>query len=467
MAGFPVPRHRLFRKRVMTNSIHIDKIIISDNRQRQEFEAESLVDLANSIAAIGLLHAPVMRKTDVGLVLVAGERRLRAMGDLWAMGDGIRHNGIDYPPYHAPYVTLGELDEIAAEEAELDENLKRRDLTWQERSAAIARLHALRIKQAEAIGVTHTIADTAKELRPEFEGKASNEFGDFHAKVRTDVILADHLENPAVQKAKTAKDALKILKKQEDQRKNAELAERIGRNFNSSVHKLHHTDCIEWLKSCPDNTFDVICTDPPYGMGAESFGDGAGTMGNAEHHYDDTKSTWQTLMIDLCPLLYRVSKAQAHLYMFCDIDNFHELKSLLQKAGWYVFRTPLINYKPRSGRIPLPEHGPKRQWEMCIYAIKGRKPVTGVYSDVIPTVLEENLTHGAQKPVELYVDLLKRSVRPGDVVLDAFAGTGTIFPAAHQLKCKAVGLEQSAEYYGIAVQRLNALDEAPELLSLT
>mgnify|MGYP002145122430 CR=1 FL=1 len=181
MAGFPVPRHRLFRKRVMTNSIHIDKIIISDNRQRQEFEAESLVDLANSIAAIGLLHAPVMRETDAGLVLVAGERRLRAMGDLWAMGDGIRHNGIDYPPYHAPYVTLGELDEIAAEEAELDENLKRRDLTWQERSAAIARLHALRIKQAEAIGVTHTIADTAKELRPEFEGKASNEFGDFHA----------------------------------------------------------------------------------------------------------------------------------------------------------------------------------------------------------------------------------------------------------------------------------------------
>jgi len=451
----------------MPNSIHIDKIIISDNRQRQEFEAESLVDLANSIAAIGLLHAPVMRETDSGLVLVAGERRLRAMGDLWAMGDGIRHNGIDYPPYHAPYVTLGELDEIAAEEAELDENLKRRDLTWQERSAAIARLHALRIKQAEAIGATHTIADTAKELRPEFEGKASNEFGDFHAKVRTDVILADHLANPAVQKAKTAKDALKILKKQEDQKKNAELAERIGRNFNSSIHKLHHTDCIEWLKSCPDNTFDVICTDPPYGMGAESFGDGAGTMGNAEHHYDDTKSTWQTLMIDLCPLLYRVSKAQAHLYMFCDIDNFHELKLLLQKAGWYVFRTPLINYKPRSGRIPLPEHGPKRQWEMCIYAIKGRKPVTGVYSDVISTVLEENLTHGAQKPVELYVDLLKRSVRPGDVVLDAFAGTGTIFPAAHQLKCKAVGLEQSAEYYGIAVQRLNALDEAPELLSLT
>lgn len=450
----------------MPQSTNIDNIIISENRQRQEFEAESLVDLSNSIAAIGLLHAPVMRETALGLVLVAGERRLRAMGDLWAMGDGIRHNGTAYPPYEVPYVTLGELDELSAEEAELDENLKRRDLTWQERSEAVARLHALRLKQAEAIGKTQTIADTAQELRPEFEGKASSEFGAFHSKVRTDVLLADHLSNPAIAKAKTAKDAMKILVKQEAQKKNAELAERIGKNFNSSVHKLVHTDCLDWLRQCPDNTFDVICTDPPYGMGAESFGDGAGTMGNAEHHYDDTKSSWQTLMIDLCPLLYKVSKPQAHLYMFCDIDNFHELKHLLQKADWYVFRTPLINYKPRSGRIPLPEHGPKRQWEMCIYAIKGRKPVTGVYSDVISTVLEENLTHGAQKPVELYVDLLKRSVKPGDIVLDAFAGTGTIFPAAHQLKCKAIGLEQSAEYYGISVQRLNALDEAPELLSI-
>jgi DNA modification methylase len=450
----------------MTHSTHFDNIIIFDNRQRQEFEAESLVDLANSISAIGLLHAPVMRETPAGLVLVAGERRLRAMGDLWAMGSEIRHNGEIFAPYSVPYVTLGELSDLDAEEAELDENLKRSDLTWQERSAAIARLHALRIKQAALVGATHTIADTAKELRPEFEGKASSEFGDFHSKVRTDVILSDHLSNPDVAKAKTAKDAMKILKKQEDQRKHAELAERVGKNFNSSIHKLYHTDCIDWLGKCPDNTFDVVCTDPPYGMGAQAFGDGAGLLSNAEHHYDDSKSSWTILMESFAPALYRVCKPQAHAYVFCDIDNYHELKLLMEKAGWYVFRTPLINYKPRSGRIPLPEHGPKRQWEMCLYAIKGRKPVTGVYSDVISTVLEENLTHGAQKPVELYVDLLKRSVRPGDVVLDAFAGTGTIFPAAHQLKCKAVGLEKSAEYYGISVQRLNALDEAPELLSV-
>jgi hypothetical protein len=54
------------------------------------------------------------------------------------------------------------------------------------------------------------------------------------------------------------------------------------------------------------------------------------------------------------------------------------------EAGWDVFRTPLIDYKLGSGRVPRPEHGPRRQWEMCLYAIKGDKNVTGIFSDVIP-----------------------------------------------------------------------------------
>jgi DNA modification methylase len=64
----------------------------------------------------------------------------------------------------------------------------------------------------------------------------------------------------------------------------------------------------------------------------------------------------------------------------------------------------------------------------------------------------------------LFVDLLKRSTNPGDTVLDAFAGSGTIFPAAHQCKLYATGLELNPEYYGICIKRLNALDEQPSLI---
>jgi len=82
---------------------------------------------------------------------------------------------------------------------------------------------------------------------------------------------------------------------------------------------------------------------------------------------------------------------------------------------------------------------------------------------VITSQADEQLQHGAQKPVALYEDLLKRSVRPGDRVLDTFAGTGTIFAAAHAFKCLATGVEKSDTYYGVCVKRLETLGQQKEL----
>lgn len=157
-------------------------------------------------------------------------------------------------------------------------------------------------------------------------------------------------------------------------------------------------------------------------------------------------------------LAWRVTKPQAHLYACCDFDRFHELKEMMQAAGWYVFRTPLINRKLGSGRVPLPEHGPRRQYETIMYCIKGKKPVTHIYPDIIETQADPNDGHGATKPIAMYSNLLQRSVRPGDLVLDSFCGSGPIFPACHAHKCIATGLELSPEYYGMSMKRLQAME---------
>jgi DNA modification methylase len=100
-----------------------------------------------------------------------------------------------------------------------------------------------------------------------------------------------------------------------------------------------------------------------------------------------------------------------------------------------------------------------------LYAIKGHKKTTAIYPDVITTTADIGLQHGAQKPVALYENLLTRSCLPGDKVLDCFAGSGTIFPAAHNLKLTAVGIEMSTEYYGICLNRLKELSNAPSPLA--
>lgn len=454
------------------HSIPLAEIIIKPNRQRQEFEPEALQDLKNSIEDRGLMHPPVLRRENGAWVLVAGERRLKAIGEIFELGGHFQCNGETFADGIVPFTNLGELSLLEAEEAELDENLKRRDLTWQEHAAAVARLHALRQAQKEElyvketvelgigerqdysspdVGKVQTIADTAEELTGRRDGS-------YQDTIRKEIIVAKHLDNPAIAKAKSADEAFKILKRQEEQKKNMELAAVVGASFNAEQHQLFNVNCLEWMAR-PENAgqFDVILTDPPYGMDAQDFGDGAGRLDGIEHHYDDSYASWKKLISDWAALSFVVTKPQAHAYVFCDIDRFHELKLYMQEAGWYVFRTPLINHKINSGRVPLPDQGPRRQYELILYAIKGKKPVTHIYPDVISTSSDENMSHGAQKPVALYQNLLQRSVRAGDKVLDPFAGSGTIFPAAHTYKCQAFGLEQNPEYFAMCVKRLEGV----------
>jgi site-specific DNA-methyltransferase (adenine-specific) len=94
---------------------------------------------------------------------------------------------------------------------------------------------------------------------------------------------------------------------------------------------------------------------------------------------------------------------------------------------------------------------------MLLYAIKGNRPVLKLSPDVVTYASDQNEGWAAQKPVALYQDLLTRSCRAGDLVLDPFCGSGTIFPAAHGLKIKAMGVEIDPVAYGISVKRIHAL----------
>lgn len=190
-----------------------NKIIIKEGRQRQEFDPEAANELAETMHNKGLMHAPVLRNPTPDedypsdcLVLVAGERRIRSLELNWFLNRTVTYNGVIITEGTIPYVNLGDLSPMEAEEAELDENLHRKDLTWQERSTAMAKLHNLRSRQALAEGRIHTIADTAMETKGRSDGS-------YQDSVRKEVIVAQHLSNPEVQKAKTTEEAFKILKK--------------------------------------------------------------------------------------------------------------------------------------------------------------------------------------------------------------------------------------------------------------
>ena len=104
-------------------------------------------------------------------------------------------------------------------------------------------------------------------------------------------------------------------------------------------------------------------------MDADAFGDAAGKLTTITHGYKDDLASFQTLLQSAALGIGRIAKPAAHLYVFCDIDNFAFLRGLFSKLGnWNVFRTPLVLHKINSGRVPLPEFGPRRCYELILYA---------------------------------------------------------------------------------------------------
>ena len=447
--------------------IPLDQVQIAANRQRKNFDAKSLVELGESIVRNGLFHAVVLREvrhpTDekiVEFILVSGERRLRAIKDLAELGSTFKHDNEEVAAGCIPYITLGELDELGREEAELEENVRRADLSWQERAAATARLALLRGKQSAQLGLpAPTVLDIALEVRDSASGSSQET-------TRREIIVAAHLDDPEVAGAKSVDDGFKILRRKEDTSKRIQLAAEIGRTYSAeTAHTALQEDALLWLAKAPAEQFDVICTDPPYGIGADEFGDSGGHAAGA-HFYKDDYGTWKNLIRTLATESFRITKPQAHLYCFCDITRFAEAKEVFADAGWQPFRTPIIWHKPNGNRLPWVESGPQRKYELILYAKKGNKPVTRIYPDLVSYPADENLGHNAQKPVALYADLLRRSVGAGDSILDPFAGSGPVLAAANELKCKATAIELDPAAYAICAQRLKGLSDEPELEGL-
>lgn len=434
----------------------LDDIAV-ESRHRKTFSEKSNQDLQESIRTVGLLHAIVLEETDYGLVLRAGERRLRAVRDLAEFGQTIAYNGEAVELGMIPYSSWEALTDLQRLQIEVDENQQREAFTWQESATALSQLEKLRTIQAGLAGLK---PPTTKELAIEAYSSGADPMHPTAAaaKAKDELILAKHLHKPEIAKAKTAKEAMQILKLAEIREKNLTLANSTDGMVKSSRFQCFNQDSREWVKTCPDGTFDVILTDPPYGMGADNFGTADGGTATA-HGYADSEDVLLGIMKWFPEESFRVTKPEAHLYLFCDLDWFFEWKLYLTAAGWKVFRTPLIWVKPTGFRTPWIDSGPQRKYELILYAIKGDKKVNLIAPDVIQLQSAgAGVGHPAAKPVALFSELLRRSVRPADKVLDLFCGTGPIFGAAYQHKCLATGVEMDKAYYGESLKQINLLE---------
>lgn len=445
--------------------IDITSITVGE-RHRKMFAARPLAELKRSILLpVGLLHPVVVREIGENhYELVVGERRLRAISEIAADEHTFYFAGLEVGIGMIPAIIADpNLTDADIREAELDENIRREDLVWQERVAAIAELHELRKTQ----NPSQTYADTSREITPPIDSLDPDDLPHPETITRQSAtrianaeLIAQHLDDEDVANAQSEREALRIV----TQKIERQFALATIHTMPKSPHTLHHEDFRNVPWEDDRGKFNTVITDPPYGIGVKSFGDAA----KLRHEY--TEDDYMTLHRDLINILYTVCAEDAHVYLFCDIDHFHQIAEMFRNVDkfsmpWRVRRAPLIWSKGNSGHLSEGDvYGFRRSYEFILHARRGDKSHKELINDIIHVPPARNKYHAAEKPVELYTILMRMSTYPGEQVLDPFAGSGPIFPAATALSCLATGCEISDKYveYIEATYNLRRTEDATQ-----
>jgi site-specific DNA-methyltransferase (adenine-specific)/modification methylase len=238
--------------------------------------------------------------------------------------------------------------------------------------------------------------------------------------------------------------------------------------------ELYEGDCIEIMKSMPDNSVDCIITDPPYNISKE----GNKIQRNYEHYNWDRRSDigldfgewdrcWETeedffnFTESWFAECVRVLKESGWIYIFFGKQMTGIFDLLLSKKYGIKARTIYVWVKSN----PVPSFR-KVNWisgtEHIWVGSKGdsklknflyQKDMNNYFISPNASAYKET-EHPTEKPVKLIKHLITVNSNEGDIILDCFAGSGTTGKAAYELNRNCILIEKELEYCEIIKNRM-------------
>lgn len=220
---------------------------------------------------------------------------------------------------------------------------------------------------------------------------------------------------------------------------------------------IFNCDCINGMNHMPDNSVDLIVTDPPYKTITGGTKDGAKSdrpKGVLSKNKNLFKYQNGICIKSWIGELYRVLREGKHCYIFTNSLNIKEMLIEAENAGFKLHNvlvweknncTPSQFYMKNCEYILFFRKG-KAKWINDI----GRSKTVHSFKNIIG-----NKFHPTQKPVELLEFYITNSSEKGDIVFDPFIGSGSTALAALHTGRKFIGYEIDEKYYQIACQRVD------------
>jgi len=217
--------------------------------------------------------------------------------------------------------------------------------------------------------------------------------------------------------------------------------------------QLAQMDAVEWLKTLPSTSVDLIVTDPPY----ESL-EKHRAIGTTTRLKQSKASSNQWFQIfpnsrfpELFSEIHRVLKRDCHFYLFTDPETAFVAKPAAEAAG-FKFWKPLVWDKQTIGM----GYHYRCRYEMILFFEKGKRRLNDLaISDIISVPRIRN-GYPAEKPVRVSEILIKQSSSPDDLVVDPFMGSGSVGVAALAMGRRFWGNDLAEAAVSITKRRLDA-----------
>ena len=256
------------------------------------------------------------------------------------------------------------------------------------------------------------------------------------------------------------------------------LSLRAWRELLPAVTVLHG-DCRELLPRLPEGCVDLVITDPPYNVGYQSNRRQNGKKLPKIHNDDLTEAEWRLLMGDAQSECFRVLRNDGHAYVFCNAQDRGMMCDAWTYTGRFLWGRDLAYVKGR-GTGDRTGGNFVGAWEKILWLTKhplGRldpiahrdkgghdvRRLSGNPSDAmwVGRTVKTQQMYPAQKDLLALELLMNYSSQPGEVVLDCFAGVGSLGAAnlllPEEQQRKVMLMESNAEAVELCVKRLSAL----------
>ena len=206
------------------------------------------------------------------------------------------------------------------------------------------------------------------------------------------------------------------------------------------MNKIHNVDCMTFMKQVPDNYFDLVLTDPPYGIDIAEWDSEV----PAKEYFKE---------------IIRISKNQIIFG-----GNYFELPHTNAWICWdRVFAEDVRGKAVTQTRVPRENIS---DFEMIWTSLQIRPSfirfssignLSGFDNKLNVDYKQCKKQHPTQKPLNLIDFIIRNYSNEAKTIFDPFMGSGTTAVACKSLGLEWCGCELEPDYVDIANKRLEAV----------